>query len=79
MLPTAVYEAEGRFSAIGAIEVVQRAVLIGAAVGLAEHFHRGWAAPAAGVIAGLVGYGLALALSGIRRPDARQARAGSRG
>jgi glycosyltransferase involved in cell wall biosynthesis/O-antigen/teichoic acid export membrane protein len=67
MVPTAVFEAEGRFAAIGAIEVIQRAALIGAAITLAEIFHRGWAAPAAGAIAGLVGYALALALAGVRR------------
>ena len=67
MLPTSVYEAEGRFAAIGAIEVIQRAVLIAAAITLAELFHRGWAAPAAGAIAGLLGYLLALAFSGVRR------------
>lgn len=74
MLPTSVYEAEGRFATIGAIEVIQRAVLIGAAITLAELFHRGWAAPAAGAIAGLVGYVLALAFSGVRsHREAREA------
>jgi MFS family permease len=42
MVPTSLCEAEGRFGTIGAIEVMQRAVLIVAAITLAEIFHRGW-------------------------------------
>lgn len=65
MVLTAVLEAEGRFALIGAIEVVQRAVLIGVAVALAAVIHAPWIAPAAGAVSALVGYLLTLGASGV--------------
>ena len=63
MVPTAVFEADGRFAAIGAIEVVQRLVLIGGAVLLAAVFDAGWVTPAAAACSGLLGAVLALRLA----------------
>ena len=67
MIPTSVFEAEGRFAFIGAIEVIQRAVLIAGAVALAAVYHSTWAAPAAAVVAAAFGWVAALATSRVRR------------
>ena len=63
MVPTAVFEADGRFAAIGAIEVLQRLVLIAGAVALAAAFASGWAAPAAAALSAAVGAGLTRTLA----------------
>jgi glycosyltransferase involved in cell wall biosynthesis/O-antigen/teichoic acid export membrane protein len=70
-VPTAVFEAEGRFAAVGLIEVVQRALLVAGAVALAEVSGRGWATPAAGAVAAAAGFALALVVSRVdpRRRD----------
>lgn len=71
MLPSSVFEAEGRFAFIGAIEVIQRAVLIGGAVALAAVSHASWAAPAAAVAAAAFGWGAALLTSRVSLRGAR--------
>jgi O-antigen/teichoic acid export membrane protein len=75
MLPTSVFEAEGRFAFIGAIEVIQRAVLIAGAVTLAAAYHSAWAAPAASAAAAAFGWGAALLTSHVELRPKRAAEA----
>ncbi len=77
MVPTAVFEAEGRFAAIGLIEVIQRALLVAVAVALAELSVGAWATPAAGAIAAAAGFALALGVARVRPARARAVGAGA--
>lgn len=55
-LPTALLEKEMRFARISAIEVVQRVLLVGIALGLAAFHPTEWSIPLAAAVAALIGY-----------------------